>query len=185
MLELTQWWRQAGLDSKPWMILGKGPSFGEHTRVDLTQFHLLSLNHAVQKLSVDVAHLIDLDVVEDCGEALLTNCRWLLMPRYPHVKFQASPQPLEAHVARSSVLQRLAEDFHPAHLVRRSLFADAREQCDSARGAPRARAEALGAFRLLGERLAQLLQRPRERLQRVRESRFARRLGPTKANPFS
>lgn len=110
MLELTQWWRQSGLDSKPWMILGKGPSFGQHARVDLTQFHLLSLNHAVQKLSVDVAHLIDLDVVEDCGDALLTNCRWLLMPRYPHVKFQASPQPLEAHVARSSVLQRLAEE---------------------------------------------------------------------------
>src|SRR5438093_922771 len=90
MIELMDWIRSASFPSKPWLILGKGPTFSQRGSFDLTQFNLMSLNHVVREQKVDVAHVIDVDVVKDCGEALLHNCRWVLMPRRPHVHFGAT-----------------------------------------------------------------------------------------------
>ena len=110
MLELTQWWKSTAFSPKPWLILGKGPSFGLHEKFDLSKYNCLSLNHVVREVPVDVAHVIDVDVVEDCGEDLLRNCRWLLMPRYPHVNFQPSDEPLESWIQKSHTLKRLDDE---------------------------------------------------------------------------
>ncbi len=89
MIELSDWIQtiaRPGFPHKPWLILGKGPTFSRRSEVDLAEYNTISLNHAVRELHVDVAHIIDIDVVEACAEALLTNCDWLLMPRRPHVR---------------------------------------------------------------------------------------------------
>ena len=110
MIELKDWIDSVSFPAKPWLILGKGPSFSRRSDFDLSQYNLISLNHAVREQPVDVAHIIDLDVVKHCGDALLRNCRWLLMPRRPHLQY-----------APSQVL--LLEDFVQAIPVLRELDA--------------------------------------------------------------
>lgn len=110
MLELREWWRTCGLNDRPWLVLGKGPTFAEHKNVDLGNYRTMSLNHSVRELSVDVAHMIDLDVAIDCADAILKNSRYLLMPRRPHVRFDPGPKLLEEYANEIPVLKRLAQE---------------------------------------------------------------------------
>ena len=110
MIELAAWARAAQLPEKPWLVLGKGPSFGRHVDFDLTWFNTLGLNHVVRELRVDVAHAIDVDVVVACADVLDSNCRWLVMPRNPHVDFRPSARRLEDFFDEIPVLRALDED---------------------------------------------------------------------------
>ena len=85
MIELHEWARSAPFDDRPWLVIGKGPSFERRSEFDLDGFHTMSLNHVVQQTPVDVAHIMDIDVVEACAESLRTNCRYLVMPRRPQL----------------------------------------------------------------------------------------------------
>jgi hypothetical protein len=87
MIELKDWISTKHFPDKPWLLLGKGPTFGRRNEFDLTKYNTLALNHVVREVKVDVAHLIDIDVIEACGETIITNCDWLIMPRQPNVKF--------------------------------------------------------------------------------------------------
>jgi len=95
MIELTEWFAAAGLPPKPWLVLGKGPTIDRRDRFDLSAYNRLSLNHVVNEVDVDVAHIVDVDVVGDCADRLATNCRWLVMPRHPHLRSAHSPRALE------------------------------------------------------------------------------------------
>lgn len=75
---------------RPWLVLGKGPSFSRRYEFRLQDYNTFALNHVVREQSVDVAHVIDIEVVEPCANALLYNCNWLIMPRRPHVHCLAS-----------------------------------------------------------------------------------------------
>ncbi len=90
MIELKNWIEQNKPAEKPWLILGKGPTFAKIKEVDLDQYNTFALNHVVRETRVDVAHIIDIDVVEAVGNSLLDNCTWLVIPRTPHVKCFAS-----------------------------------------------------------------------------------------------
>ena len=68
MIELTEWFANASLPARPWLVLGKGPTFDRRDRFDLTAYNRLSLNHVVNEVDVDVAHIIDIDVVGDCAD---------------------------------------------------------------------------------------------------------------------
>jgi hypothetical protein len=109
MRDFFAWFRSQTPDAarRPWLILGKGPSFDRRREFDLTQFGLLALNHAVREQAVDVAHAIDLDVIDGCGEALLRNARRLVMPWVPHVKHRPGDANLQQLAASHPILQRL------------------------------------------------------------------------------
>jgi Glycosyl transferase family 8 len=109
MLELRDWIGSSGFPQKPWLLLGKGPSFSRRNEFPLSDYNLLGLNNVAAEMKVDVAHLIDLDVVEACGERLLDNCDFLVMPRRPHVRFEPSKQLLEEHFGDLPVLRELDE----------------------------------------------------------------------------
>jgi len=84
-------WQKNQVDpDKPWIILGKGPTFELRSRLNLTEFTSVALNQAVVAQSVDVAHAIDIDVVDDCSDILDQNAKWLLMPLHPHVNCKPS-----------------------------------------------------------------------------------------------
>lgn len=85
MLELKDWIEQIKFPDRPWLVLGKGPTFSRRYEFRIESYNTLALNHVVREQSVDVAHIIDIEVVEPCAEALLYNCNWLIMPRRPHV----------------------------------------------------------------------------------------------------
>lgn len=109
MQHFFDWFSQHIRPEQPWLILGKGPSFALRSGHDLSEYHLLSLNHAVREQSVLVAHLIDLDVVEACSDVLERHARFLVMPWYPHVEHRPSALPLDELVPNVPLLRRLAE----------------------------------------------------------------------------
>lgn len=111
MKSFFEWFREARIDrARPWLILGKGPSFSKHAEFDLRGFHLLSLNDAARELPVDVAHAIDLHAIERSGEAIAANAQVLVMPWHPHIDFKPAGETLEELAQRVPVLRRLAEE---------------------------------------------------------------------------
>ena len=109
MIELRDWIRQSRFASKPWLVLGKGPTFSRRDEFPLSDYNLLGLNNVVSELRVDVAHIIDMDVAERCSEALLENCDHVLMPRRPHVGFSAGDRLLEDFFDDVPALRELDE----------------------------------------------------------------------------
>lgn len=110
MIDLREWGRSAELAAKPWLLLGKGPTFERRAEFDLSAYNLLALNHVVRELKVDVAHVIDVDVAATCADDLRANCRWLIMPRRPHVDFRPAEQLLEDFFDDVPVLRELSDE---------------------------------------------------------------------------
>ncbi len=110
MIELANWIAGTPFADAPWLLLGKGPTFARRGEFDISGFRKLGLNHVVREMAVDVAHVIDMDVVEACGDRLLENAQWVVMPRFPHVQCKPDPaRPLESFFASHPVLKRLDE----------------------------------------------------------------------------
>jgi hypothetical protein len=101
------WMAETDRRDKPGLILGKGPSFSLRDRHDLSSYTTMSLNHTVRELPVDIAHIIDIDVVPLCAEALLSNAGVLAMPWYPHVKNFVGDKTLEQWVQEVPTLRKL------------------------------------------------------------------------------
>ena len=115
--------RAGGAAVRPWLVLGKGPSFADRGRYDLTGFYTFGLNHVCREMKVDVAHAIDLDVIDQCGERLIENAGVLVMPWYPHVPDERRPGwvPRQAIRVSERTLEQIAAD-HP--LLRRLVRED-------------------------------------------------------------
>ena len=113
-LGLEQWLadcrERRQFDGKPWLLLGKGPTFARLRSEHREQFHTIGLNHVVREGPLTIAHAIDIDVVASCADALRTNCRFLLMPRVPHVQSGPGERALEEWFAELPVLDELDRD---------------------------------------------------------------------------
>lgn len=110
MKELTQWWQEFGGADRQWLVLGKGPSFEARDQYDLTPYTTLAINHVVREMPVEVASAVNFEVVEDCADAIYQNCRFLLMPRYPHTIPGEGPALLETYFDSIPVLRALDEE---------------------------------------------------------------------------
>lgn len=95
--------------SAPFLVLGKGPSFGLRNQFALDEYNLVSLNHVVREQKVDFAHVIDIDVIEDCENCLLTNADWLVMPEVPHVNCRPTVLSIFDFVETVPVLREFAK----------------------------------------------------------------------------
>ena len=76
---------------KPWLVLGKGPSFSRVWEIDLKSYYVFALNHAGQMLDADVCHTVDLDGLL---YEKLSQIRTLFLPFHPHEAFRASNKSL-------------------------------------------------------------------------------------------
>src|SRR5262245_52648444 len=74
VIELHDWIRSTSFEPKPWLLLGKGPTFGRRGEFPLADYNLIGLNDVVAEQKLEVAHIIDLDVVANCAEVLKDNC---------------------------------------------------------------------------------------------------------------
>jgi hypothetical protein len=110
-LGLDAWLRQVVservFDARPWLVLGKGPSFTRLTDEHRRAHQLFALNHVVRQEKVTIAHAIDLDVAAACAPTLDSNCRFLLMPRVPHVDSRPGERLLEQCFAQVPELYEL------------------------------------------------------------------------------
>lgn len=94
---------------KPWLVIGKGPTWRSALDVDLTKYHTIGLNHVCAQVSVDFAHMVDIECVWDLGEALDKNCRFLVIPYWPnHVS--GVHRSLVYYTDHSPVLTKLAKE---------------------------------------------------------------------------
>jgi hypothetical protein len=110
MQSFFEWFDAKGIDpNQPWLILGKGPSFAKRKEHDLSSYHIMSLNHVVREQAVTVAHMIDYNVVDACGEAILTNAKYLVLPWIPHVNNRPGRRNLEELARMNTVLRKLNE----------------------------------------------------------------------------
>ncbi len=107
MRHFFDWFGERSRPDEPWLILGKGPSFDLLGQYDVSGYRTLSLNHAVRGRAVDVAHIIDVDVIEPCAEAIRANAGVLVMPWHPHAKNTAGDDTLAQWVPRIPVLAEL------------------------------------------------------------------------------
>ena len=111
MQSFFEWFKERGFNAEePWLILGKGPSFAKRHQYDLSQFHTISLNHAAREQPVTVAHVIDADVLQDCGEAIEQNAGVLVMPWTPHFNNVATEVTLEDLFDKIALLRKLNEE---------------------------------------------------------------------------
>jgi hypothetical protein len=101
------WYSESFAADERWLILGKGPSYSRLADLDHRGMRLVSLNHVVRERKVDVAHVIDLDVIDACGESFLKNAGVLVMPWIPHVNQLAGERTLEEVAAAHPILARL------------------------------------------------------------------------------
>ena len=97
-------------NSKPWLVLGKGPSFSKVNQYDLSSFNTIALNHSVREVIVDIAHIIDFDVFEDCWDSIDKNAKFLLLPWVPHIKNKPSEKNLETLLKENTHLSVLNEE---------------------------------------------------------------------------
>lgn len=90
-------------DKKPWLVLGKGPSIDRYASVDVGRYNVLALNHTVTLGPCAIVHAIDMEVLDDCGEDIKRNAKFLFMPERPHVNMTQGP-PIEEHLHANRVL---------------------------------------------------------------------------------
>jgi hypothetical protein len=110
MIEFDVWKASNALPDRDWLIIGKGPTFERRAKFDLSVYNTMSLNHVIQQQPVDVAHMIDFDVADACADAVYSDARWLLMPRYPHIGHRATLLSLDELLAQNAVLARMEQE---------------------------------------------------------------------------
>ncbi len=107
MRHFFDWFGERARPDEPWLILGKGPSYDLVGQYDVSGYRTLSLNHVVRERAVDAAHVIDIDVIGQCADAIRANAGVLVMPWHPHVENKAGDDTLAAWVSRTPVLAEL------------------------------------------------------------------------------
>jgi hypothetical protein len=110
MLTASAWASKNELNNKPWLILGKGPSFRKFAGVDAGKFHVLALNHVVREVKCDAALMMDFDVFESCRSAILENARFVLLPWRPHFAFRPTGRTLADMTRDDADLARLSRE---------------------------------------------------------------------------
>jgi lipopolysaccharide biosynthesis glycosyltransferase len=109
MIDLGTWRDARPWPDRPWLIIGKGPTFSRRGDFDLSGFNTFALNHVVRELDVYVAHAIDIEVIRDCADVLSARCEWLLLPRRPKESSRVSPKELEDYFDELPVLRELSD----------------------------------------------------------------------------
>lgn len=95
----------------PALILGKGPSFREPTSVEKHHFITIGLNHVCRETKVDVAHIIDIDVINQLGDKLYDNAHFLFMPYHPHAGWRPHPTVRLADLCTShTIISKMASE---------------------------------------------------------------------------
>ncbi len=110
ILEFRQWAARLDLNAKPWLMLGKGPTFSKVSQVDISKFRVCTLNHVIREVPADLAHIIDVDVVQDCADAIYRNARSLAVPYHPHVNSRPSERSIVDFVKEIPVLTKMASE---------------------------------------------------------------------------
>ncbi len=98
------------LATKNWLIIGKGPSFNDIDKEDLSSFQTISLNHVIKLKKVMYSHFIDYDAFLDCQDSVLENAEFLVMPFYPHLNNEVSKKSIIEFAQENKILNKLLNE---------------------------------------------------------------------------
>lgn len=101
---------QSLLKEKPWLILGKGPTFSKHIQYDLSGYNVIALNHVVEKIKVNFAHVIDIDVLDLCQSKIDDHAAYLVMPWVPHSENKPGKHDLIELIQKVPLLNKLSSE---------------------------------------------------------------------------
>jgi len=107
MLAAHAWAKRYEITERPWLILGKGPSFARFTPLDAEGRFVLALNHVARDVACDAALMMDYDVFDACADHLAANAQYVIMPWRPHVEFRPGKRTLSDFVKEDSRLAAL------------------------------------------------------------------------------
>lgn len=109
-VEFFEWFesRDSGWRQRPWLVLGKGPTFALLGGSETGHFNTFGLNHTVLETRVDIAHAIDIDVIQRCADVLQEHAGHLLMPWIPYVNNRPGRRSLLQWMTEIPVLAELA-----------------------------------------------------------------------------
>lgn len=79
-------------NDRPWLILGKGPSFSRIVDINTNSYFTFGLNHVVNHIYCDMLHIIDLEVFDDIHTI---ECTYLIIPWHPHLNNRPTNRDLE------------------------------------------------------------------------------------------
>lgn len=91
---------------KPWLILGKGPSFSKVWDLNLNEYYTLGLNHVNNIISCDLSLIVDLEVL---GPDFVEKSRKILIPWHPHVNFKPTKKTLKELISSNYYLEALED----------------------------------------------------------------------------
>lgn len=78
--------RHIGAADKPWLVVGKGPSFASFRDELNERFNVFGLNHAMRGRQVLIGHAIDVEVFEQLQPDDFARVHYLCVPWIPHVR---------------------------------------------------------------------------------------------------
>lgn len=93
-------------NDKPWLILGKGPSYSRIQFLKLEEVYIFGLNHVADLIKCNIAHAIDIDAVTP-GFLKADN---VLIPWHPHIGNLPSKQTLLELVESNEILEQLDKE---------------------------------------------------------------------------
>jgi lipopolysaccharide biosynthesis glycosyltransferase len=128
MQHISELFKNDKFQEKPWLIIGKGPSFGKIKEIDLNKFYTFGLNHVITKVGpLDITHLIDFNVFESCQEEIYRKASYLCMPINPHFNNKATEVTIKDLVKKNDVLKKISEEgrlFWYNHLKKDRFLSD-------------------------------------------------------------
>jgi len=85
MTPFFEWFKTLS-STKPWLVVGKGPSFSKVSSINLEDYLVVGLNHVMFKIPCLLGHAIDSEVYNKSDNKFL--CRHLVTPWEPHIGFK-------------------------------------------------------------------------------------------------
>lgn len=85
--------------TKPWLILGKGPSFSKIDKIK-NQYNIFGLNHVADLIKCTITHFIDLDVI---NFRIIQNSQNILCPWHPHINNKVQFKTLSYHIKNDNL----------------------------------------------------------------------------------
>lgn len=91
---------------KPWLVLGKGPTFSRVWDINWNEYYTLGLNHVNTILNCDLSLIVDLDVL---GPDFVEKSKKVLVPWHPHIDFKPSKKTLKELLSVNYYLEALED----------------------------------------------------------------------------
>ena len=98
---------------RPTLFIGKGPSYNLKSKILLSKYYTVCLNHAVRDIKCDAVSIIDIDVVRKHQEDIYNNADSLIIPYYPHDPengFKPTDKTIENYADEMPFLKKLLNE---------------------------------------------------------------------------